>query len=129
MNDIITTNNFSGLKRHKTKVHSNIRPFSCAQCSQTFAFQYDLNKHTKQKSCVRKGNTAKKRQRNGKPVPTDPLECSAAEKSSNENAAVKLPNLAPKLTRVLDNNSCLSNIVLPENVVVFTEENNLNFKD
>jgi len=119
-----------GLKRHKQKVHSNIRPFSCAQCFQTFAFQYDLNKHTKLKSCVRKGTKVssypRKRQRNGKTVPTDPLECSA-DPSSNENVAGKLPILAPKLTRV-EKNSCLSNIVMPENVVVFAEDN-LNFKE
>ena len=49
-----TFNHTEGLKRHKQKIHTTNPQFECKNCSKKFTFQYDLNRHTKLKSCTRK---------------------------------------------------------------------------
>lgn len=86
-----------GLKRHKMKIHSKVRQFQCKNCSKEFAFQYDLNRHNKLKSCLRKSYLQSRKKPDTKNIQKDnkdPLETPVGNHQSAEKRKEKL--LVPK---------------------------------
>ena len=86
-------NHSEGLKRHKQKIHGTNRQFECKNCSKKFAFQYDLNRHTKLKSCTRKRYLqARKEIANGQDS-KDPLDFGQENQRSEVRIAPKVLNI------------------------------------
>eukprot|EP00088_Acartia_fossae_P023715 TRINITY_DN2472_c0_g1_i8.p1 TRINITY_DN2472_c0_g1~~TRINITY_DN2472_c0_g1_i8.p1 ORF type:complete len:622 (+),score=88.03 TRINITY_DN2472_c0_g1_i8:43-1908(+) len=95
-------NHSEGLKRHKMKIHSKVRQFQCKNCSKEFAFQYDLNRHNKLKSCLRKSYLQSRKKpdtRNVQIDNRDPLETPVSNELPSKARKEKL--LAPKSAQKL----------------------------